>query len=80
MSRRFDDLDKKGGGFNDSEKLADAPVDDHSSTSGSSGGAPKAYFDKMVNGKRVLTEEMVDPSVLGYGWSTRKKYAILTVM
>lgn len=73
MGKRFDDLSK-----NNNENFNEK-TDANSSASESS--RPKeAYFEKKDDkGRIVLTEEMA-PEVLGFAFSEKKKYIILTVI
>ncbi|TIC06997.1 multidrug transporter [Wallemia mellicola] len=70
MSKRFESLDS-----NDQMRSNKEVPDDTSS-----GSSKRAYFErKDEQGRRILTEDMV-PEVLGYAFSERKKYMIITVI
>lgn len=75
MSKRFEDLDSNYDNFNGNDKIPE----DNSSTSGSSGPRVTYFERKDEKGRIILTEEMA-PEVLGFAFSERKKYLILTII
>lgn len=70
MNKRFEDLHS-----NDKLRNNEKVPDD-----ASSGSSKNAYFErKDEHGRLILTEDMA-PEVLGYAFSERKKYMIVTVI
>lgn len=74
QAKRFQDVD--AGSFTEASPSLKATQQADSNTPSSN----ELYFEKMTeNGKIVLTEDAA-PEVTGFAFSTRKKWAILTVV